>query len=233
MGFGSIVSGIGSALKVAGSAVKLGQSVIPQHRDGSPDWTAHQEGIRWRVADAKAAGVHPLAALGANIAQPVVSGQSVTGSGTGEAIAQLGTSFGGAGKHLTNKRAQAAETARINAQAESGIRLNESQTMLNIARSRSIQAEIARNPTLTREALDMSMVVDPTTGRTTMVNTPAGWHRLDPSTVPTEVMEREYGELGDLVYGPARYTSTTAKTGQEGQIGLNPIDRLRLRYSNP
>lgn len=52
-----------------------------------------QMGIRWRVDDAKAAGLHPLAALGASGAQASPSFQAFTGSprtGVSDAVGRMG-----------------------------------------------------------------------------------------------------------------------------------------------
>lgn len=66
MGWGSAIGGaIGGALGLIGSsqsqanAAKLNQLNYEHQKEFA------QNGIRWRVADAKAAGIHPLAALGA------------------------------------------------------------------------------------------------------------------------------------------------------------------------
>lgn len=66
MGWGSAIGGaIGGALGLIGSsqsqanAAKLNQLNYEHQKEFA------QNGIRWRVADAKAAGLHPLAALGA------------------------------------------------------------------------------------------------------------------------------------------------------------------------
>lgn len=66
MGWGSAIGGaIGGALGLIGSsqsqanAAKLNQLNYEYQKEFA------QNGIRWRVADAKAAGLHPLAALGA------------------------------------------------------------------------------------------------------------------------------------------------------------------------
>lgn len=54
-----------------------------------------QKGIQWRVADAKAAGIHPLAALGASTASfsPSVVGDTSLGSAIGQAGQDLGRAF--------------------------------------------------------------------------------------------------------------------------------------------
>jgi hypothetical protein len=71
--WGSIVGGIGSVVggvlglqsqkQSAANAEKLNQLNYEHQKEFA------QNGIRWKVADAKAAGLHPLAALGASTAQ--------------------------------------------------------------------------------------------------------------------------------------------------------------------
>lgn len=46
-----------------------------------------QMGVRWRVADARAAGISPLVAMGANIASPPATN---VGGGMGEALSRMG-----------------------------------------------------------------------------------------------------------------------------------------------
>lgn len=62
---------IGAANPVMGAAAAmigsqfLDQGNTPGYRPASVDYTGAKHGIRWRVADAKAAGIHPIYALGA------------------------------------------------------------------------------------------------------------------------------------------------------------------------
>lgn len=65
-----------------------------------------QRGIQWKVADAKAAGLHPLAALGAQTMSPSLQ---VGGSPLGESLASMGQDIGRA-------VAQGTPTAKRNAQ---------------------------------------------------------------------------------------------------------------------
>lgn len=92
---GSIVGGLISNLFNKGQSKKAEdfQRELAQH------------GISWRVADAKAAGIHPLYALGANIpmAQPMVLGDSLGG-----AIAQAGQNVGNA---ISNQQSEAERMA--------------------------------------------------------------------------------------------------------------------------
>lgn len=74
-----------------------------------------QQGIRWKVADAKAAGVHPLFALGANTHSfaPV----SVGSSSMGPALAQMGQDVGRA------INATSTGTERVSQYSEAAARL--------------------------------------------------------------------------------------------------------------
>lgn len=86
---GEIVSGIGSivgGLFGKKSADKANKQNIQLQKDFA------QQGIQWKVADAKAAGIHPLAALGANTVSfsPSVVGDSSLGTGIASAGQDLG-----------------------------------------------------------------------------------------------------------------------------------------------
>ncbi|MEM2002536.1 MAG: hypothetical protein QXT77_07835, partial [Candidatus Methanomethylicaceae archaeon] len=72
-----------------------------------------QHGVRWRVADAQAAGIHPLAALGANLPsyQPV---------GLGDDLAR---GFSDAGQSLA-RAMQAKQSAPERAMARESMRLD-------------------------------------------------------------------------------------------------------------
>lgn len=67
--FGSIGSAIGGIASGIGSIIGAGQSGANAAAINQANYERQKEfaqnGIRWRVADAKAAGLHPLAALGA------------------------------------------------------------------------------------------------------------------------------------------------------------------------
>lgn len=79
-----------------------------------------QNGIRWKVADAKAAGIHPLAALGANTISytPQAVGDLGGGSRWGPAIRNMGQDISRAlDATRTNEERAAAEQAAANRQA--------------------------------------------------------------------------------------------------------------------
>jgi len=99
MPLGAIIGGIGSV--VGGLLGQKSQSDANQApRDIASDNIAMQRefaqsGIRWKVADAKAAGIHPLYALGANTHSfAPVSVQTDSSSPMGNAISDMGQNIG-------------------------------------------------------------------------------------------------------------------------------------------
>lgn len=98
-----------------------------------------RHGIEMRVEDAKRSGIHPLAALGANI-QPV-PGQPVLGDAALGGLAAAGNKLGGIGS-------EAAELA--NKETESRIRRNNAETDAFVAQSRTIAGAARQPPGATR-----------------------------------------------------------------------------------
>lgn len=75
-----------------------------------------QNGIRWRVADAKAAGIHPIFAIGANT--PTYSPQAATGTDYG--LSDVGQNIGRAieAKQTRNERLAAQRMSGLVAEAQ-------------------------------------------------------------------------------------------------------------------
>lgn len=71
--WGSIAGGIGAAIGGVAGLISSGKSQANAAKLNQLNYEHQKEfaqnGIRWKVADAKAAGLHPLAALGASTAQ--------------------------------------------------------------------------------------------------------------------------------------------------------------------
>lgn len=90
-GFGGPI--IGAAGSIAGGLISNLFNKGQQQKAENFQRELAQHGISWRVADAKAAGIHPLFALGAQIpmANPMVLGDSL-----GQSIAQAGQYVGNA-----------------------------------------------------------------------------------------------------------------------------------------
>ena len=86
---GSVVGGIIGNSMSSSSAAQLNQQNYERQKEFA------QNGIRWRVADAKAAGLHPLAALGAQGTMYTPSGAigGTDASFIGDAASQFGQSI--------------------------------------------------------------------------------------------------------------------------------------------
>lgn len=92
---GGILGGIGGGFLGGGdSSAKVAKDLLGRQMDRQEIWMKNQ--MRWRVEDAKAAGIHPLAAIGSNVTAPSVPGVSVgdSGSDIGSILASSGQSIG-------------------------------------------------------------------------------------------------------------------------------------------
>lgn len=112
MGFGDILKGAGDIL-TGGLGKLLDVGVGYENRDKSYEMQERfaKSGIRWKVADAKAAGLHPLAALGA--------------TGASASPVTVGSDFGSMGQDIhramqaTRTAEERKETNAVNAQLSS------------------------------------------------------------------------------------------------------------------
>lgn len=100
-----------------------------------------QHGVRWKVEDAKAAGLHPLFALGG--ATTSYSPTSYVGDG-GRDSGGLGEAISGMGQNVS-RAVQAQETAPQREQRVMGLQLQASQIRENDARALYYQNEAARS----------------------------------------------------------------------------------------
>lgn len=206
MGFS--LSSLGDIASGVGALVGAGASAYGAINPPKPDYTLAQKQIQWRVADAQKAGISPLAALGAS---SVGSGYSPVGAidaGTavGAGLEGLGAAASRAGQRRSRAPMQAAQLAASAATTDAA----HAQAELYRAQSRTLMAKMNAQPDIERQVLDLSNVIDPTTNRLAMANTPTGWHRLDTSTVPQSMLEDEYGEAAEI-YGLSRYGATLGK----------------------
>lgn len=111
MDWGSIAGGGISALgSLVGGAVSATNSRKVAAMNIKAQKEFAQNGIQWKVNDAKQAGIHPLAALGA---QTTSFTPSYVGDGMGEAIANMGQNLGRAVESTMNaKQRKDAESLR-------------------------------------------------------------------------------------------------------------------------
>lgn len=95
MGLGSA---IGGAISAVGSLIGGKQRADSQTALNRQQYEYQKEfaqnGVRWKVADAKAAGIHPLYALGANTTSYSPVSSYGTDTGTSDAFASLGQGVG-------------------------------------------------------------------------------------------------------------------------------------------
>lgn len=98
---------IGAAVSAAGAAATGDSSRKSMHEQMDAQREFAQMGIRWKVADAKAAGIHPLYALGANTTS--YSPVSVGDTGVGTAMSGLGQDLSRA--YAANQSREERETA--------------------------------------------------------------------------------------------------------------------------
>lgn len=178
-----LFSGIGNAFK--GVASKIGGSFSDAVSGGvgdfvsagfgagtdavfgkGPDYESQQKAIRWRVADAKAAGVHPLFALGASIgASPPITGGSSYGPSAGSRSPQVDQDLRAA--QLEQVRAQ---TRQANAAAAADFALAQARA-----------SEVKRNEVVSNVRQDLQFVVPRPRRKPEVLGTSHPRHALLPS----------------------------------------------------
>lgn len=150
MDFGAALGGLVSGgMSILGGAIgdsqnKRAAATAYEREQRSADlaWERSKEAaksnIQWRTEDAKAAGIHPLYALGAapNMAQPMIAGAEAPRSNMSEAFSQ-------AGQNISTAVARMQTTAQA-ARNTMEMKLLESQIGENDARKSHIQAQTAQ-----------------------------------------------------------------------------------------
>lgn len=150
MGLGSIVSAVGS---IAGGILKgnSAQNVAGMNYEAQKEFA--QNGIRWKVEDAKRAGIHPLYALGAS-----TQGYSPTAGYTGDfgisdAAAQFGQGYERAQQAKMTKEERDKQDVRDAIQDMAALEDLNQKRRLNDAQIRLANSEIFRNFALSTNAL--------------------------------------------------------------------------------
>lgn len=172
-------------LSFVGSAISglLGAKSAKKDRELQKD--AMQEGIRWKVADAKAAGIHPIYALGA----PSFSPSPVGTGGVDTAFANMGASL----DDMMNKRKTGAvdgATARMEA-----LTLENASLQNDLLRTQIRKANAPGLPPAYAGSDPVSAA------RLTLPTGP--W--MTSATTTAQRMEDEYSDIVGNIYGGARY----------------------------
>lgn len=150
MGLGNIVSAVGS---IAGGLIGANnaQSVAGMNYEAQKEFA--QNGIRWRVEDAKRAGIHPLYALGASTQGYSPSGGYTGDYGISDAAAHFGQGFERAQQAKMTKEERDKQDVRDAIQDMAALEDLNQKRRLNDAQIRLANSEIFRNFALSTNAL--------------------------------------------------------------------------------
>lgn len=206
-----------------------------------------QQGIQWKVADAKKAGIHPLAALGAQTVSfsPSVVGDNALGTG----IAQAGQDIGRAINSTSTVEAKTAQLSLQMAEEQlKGLRLdNAGKGIQNAAlASRAVRASQVGAPFPSLSGATNTGVPGQATSQLKL-----GGVLLPPNPEHSTAndLSQVYGEPGDWLGGVANMVSSERKMsnnerwalingllGPPGAVSLVPgglADRLYKAYKSP
>lgn len=150
MGLGSVVSAVGS---IAGGILgaNSAQNVAGMNYEAQKEFA--QNGIRWKVEDAKRAGIHPLYALGAST-QGYSPSAGYTGDfGISDAAAHFGQGYERAQQAKMTKEERDKQDVRDAIQDMAALEDLNQKRRMNDAQIRLANSEIFRNFALSTNAL--------------------------------------------------------------------------------
>lgn len=203
---GSFLGGLGSVMGSRGSGnAEAARQFDKSYKHARDQFT---QGIRYRVKDARLAGIHPLFALGASPAGgqvvPTVMGQHPSGSAVGSAL----TALGEGARSLAQGRLASRAASLAERQADASINRDNAQAMYyaSLAKKTELEAQSgaktypyptgpSRSPLVQREPLRIGPNVRKVQGRVERV---AGgpWRISNPGLGAR--LEEDYGEFGGL-----------------------------------
>ncbi len=150
MGLGSIVGAVGS---IAGGILgaNSAQNVAGMNYEAQKEFA--QNGIRWKVEDAKRAGIHPLYALGASTQGYSPSGGYTGDYGISDAAAHFGQGYERAQQAKMTKEERDKQDVRDAIQDMAALEDLRQKKRMNDAQIRLANSEIFRNFALSTNAL--------------------------------------------------------------------------------
>ncbi|WP_302553331.1 hypothetical protein [uncultured Bilophila sp.] len=154
MGLGSAIgSAIGAVGSIAGGLIgaNSAQNVAGLNYEAQKEFA--QNGIRWKVEDAKRAGIHPLYALGASTQGYSPSGGYTGDYGIADAAAHLGQGFERAQQAKMTKEEREKQDVRDAIQDMAALEDLQQKRRMNDAQIRLANSEIFRNFALSTNAL--------------------------------------------------------------------------------
>ncbi len=164
--------------------------------------------IQRRVADAKAAGVHPLFALGATTSSgggsSFIPGQSAGGSFLGEGIARAGTQIGRGLQRRQGATLAAAQLEQVHSQTA----VNEALAAKYASETKRTESEVNFRQDGLQDLtsaqtwpLGSNPAVPLVPRKKNVVRSVGGNVVVDPRFPGTQYMEDRYGEIADYVHG--------------------------------
>lgn len=210
--FGGIAAGIGS---VAGGLIGAHNARNMWQRNYNAQKEFAQNGIRWKVEDAKRAGIHPLYALGASTRSfsPV---QGYSGDyGISDAFSEFGQGISRAAEAKMTREERERENARQEMQDVFQLARFKQEQRYNDAQIRLIGSEIARNRVASMIALRDSARPPAMPGSPTLLPGQG-------DAPPTGTKEAPYWDKSIPLYGFAHDASGK-------KVGIIPSDDMASR----
>lgn len=170
------------ALISAGASLFGQQSAFNRQADLSRQFA--KKGIQWRVADAKAAGIHPLAALGAHTS--VAPSMPVGGDAVAEGLGKVGDWMSGVGRERAELENQLLRSQIRSADAGTNAQVAQSRTVISQGRRAGQAARMQDDP------LPMF--------RGLRIQHGSGRYGTDPGWSDAEDYETRHGEPADWAF---------------------------------
>ncbi|UDN67507.1 DNA pilot protein [robinz microvirus RP_35] len=217
-----------AAAKLAGDVMGVDSGRKSAHEQMDAQREFAQMGIRWKVEDAKAAGVHPLYALGAQTHSysPVQVGDQSVGRALGDFGQNLGRAY-----NANATREEQAENARQTAQA--GFRQLEFQNRLALERHESQLANDAIQRTYTQSLIDRNAVLTAFPSGVASSHGPIDVRPIDATRInpDTAGVEMQRSKQTYAKRGAAYETAGTHPGFDEYRYGRDRSDTMRLPNS--
>lgn len=216
---------IGAGISALGSILAGNQAQKSQEKQNAANIALQKEfaqhGIRWKVEDAKAAGLHPLAALGAqtssfspiSIGSPAATGLAAAGQDIGRAIGAMRTPD---------------EKADAYTQALRALQLQRGQLENTLLASR---IRLVNQPGTGPGLPGLDQEKQPQ--RTTSIGTPGGRLFTDPNVSDAQTIQDRYGDIAENVYGIWSWANEALPQHARDALRWHSdnMSRIRSRYT--
>jgi type II secretory pathway pseudopilin PulG len=228
---GSLVSGI-FGKKAAKKSSAATAAANQANRDMQYDFAKNS--IQWKTEDARKAGLHPLAALGAQGYSPTIGQMADTSEA--QALSQAGANIGNAISNYRRpdpmqKKLQQAQLMRQIAETESALAqaaLDKNRAARDTVLMAAQASAVTRNNQQKIHTHDQEFQGE-------RISAPATVHQLSPLsdwktsvTPPAERMGDEYGDLAESIYGGVRWINDLFIN-----LGLTPSGVNRMLDTTP